>query len=167
MWTSGKINICWGDEYRSFPYTKQPLTQNELRIWRDQGYNHESFTGMMYDSRNPMPEWCKQVAKDIELDNAGFVFYKMVTNDIMPTHVDHFRRYCEVFDIPRSKVLRAIVFLEDWRPGHYFEVDNHAFCNYKAGEYVLWSCDVAHAASNIGIDPRFTLQITGTKSRNN
>ena len=34
--------------------------------------------------------------------------------------------------------------------------------NYKAGEYVLWAPDVPHAASNIGVEPRYTLQITGT-----
>lgn len=162
MWIRGKINVCWKEEYKFFPYTKQPLTAAELDIWRSQGYNHESFTGVMYDSRNPMPEWCQSVANSLKLKNTGFVFYKMTTNDIMPVHVDHFRRYCEVFNVPKNKVWRAIVFLEDWKSGHYFEINNNAICNYKAGEYILWHYNVPHAASNIGTENRYTLQITGT-----
>ena len=90
------------------------------------------------------------------------IFYKMETLDIMPTHVDHYNTYCKVFNKERDEVRRAIVFLEDWKPGHYFEVDGRAFVNWKVGEYVLWEPDTPHAASNIGVDPRYTLQITGT-----
>ena len=36
---------------------------------------------------------------------------------------------------------------------------------WRKGEYVLYSADVEHAASNIGIEPRYTLQITGTYER--
>lgn len=164
MWTNNKIDVCWDDKYKLFPYVKQPLTDEELNTWKSQGYTHDSFTGTMYDSRNLIPEWCNNVAKQVGLEKTGFVFYKMSTNDIMPTHIDHFRRYCEVFKIKKQDVYRAIVFLEDWKPGHYFEIDNTAFCNYRAGEYVLWSHDVSHAASNIGIDDRYTLQITGTRA---
>ena len=164
-WIKGKTNVIWDDCYKSFEYINQPLTNEELETWREQGYTHENFTGLMYDSRNPVPNWCYDVANDIGLKQTGFVFYKMKTNDIMPTHIDHFRRYCKVFNVERKDVWRAIVFLEDWKPGHYFEIERTAICNYKSGEYILWSCDAPHAASNIGIEDRYTLQITGIKSR--
>jgi hypothetical protein len=80
----------------------------------------------------------------------------------MPTHVDHYNTYCKVFNQKHEDVRRAIVFLEDWKPGHYFEVDSTALVNWKAGEFVLWHPEVPHAASNIGVDSRYTLQITGT-----
>lgn len=164
MWTTGNVVPIWDNEYKNFNYVKQPLTDAELTKWRSEGYTHDSFSGMMYDSRNPMPNWCETIASKIGLTNCGFVFYKMTTDDIMPTHVDHFNRYCEVFSIDRKDVWRAIVFLEDWKPGHYFEIQNTAICNYNAGHYVLWSCDVPHAASNIGTQNRYTLQITGIRS---
>lgn len=163
MWFNGSTKKLWEDEYKYFTYSKQPITQEELNTWHSQGYKHTSFTGEMYDSTNPMPEWVDEIARDIGLIKAGFVFYRMSTNDIMPTHIDHFRRYCTVFNVKRQDVWRAIVFLEDWKPGHYFEIDGSAFVNYKAGEYVLWSCDTPHAAANIGIEYRYTLQITGVR----
>jgi hypothetical protein len=161
MWIKGKAIPIWDDSFKNFNFVKQPLTEEELHAWRSQGYTHESFTGTMYDSRNPMPEWCKLLSDHIGLKNCGYVIYRMKTGDIMPTHVDHFRRYCEVFQVEKKNVYRAIVFLEDWKPGHYFEIEGTAVCDYKKGDYVLWSNEVPHAAANIGIEDRYTLQITG------
>jgi len=162
MWFKGHVHPFWNDNFKDFEYVKQPLTEEELSNWRSQGYTHESFTGVMYNSSNIMPAWTDVIANNIGLKNTGFVFYKMKTGDIMPTHVDHFRRYCKVFNVERKDVWRAVVFLDDWKPGHYFEIENTAICNYKNGDYVIWSADAPHAASNIGIDDRYTLQITGT-----
>lgn len=152
----------WDDEYKNFQYVRQPITGEEADAWRDQGYTHTTTTGKMYDSKNPMPEWVEKVASLLNLRNPGFVFYRMDTLDIMPVHVDHFNTYCKVFKKERQDVRRAIVFLEDWKPGHYFEVEQVGVVNYKAGEYVLWDADAPHAASNIGVEPRYTLQITGS-----
>ena len=161
MWFRGHVHPYWVESFRHYNYVKQPLTEEELDTWKKQGYTHNSFTGMMYDSTNPIPPWCESIAESIGLSKPGFVFYKMVTGDIMPTHTDHFRRYCEVFEVDRTDVWRAVIFLQDWKSGHYFEIDGNPILNYKKGDYVLWSCDTPHAASNIGIEDRYTLQITG------
>ena len=162
MYHKGFVPKIWDDEYKKFDYVRQPITGEEADTWRSQGYTHETTTGKMYDSRNPMPDWVNTIANLMNLRNPGFVFYRMDTLDIMPTRVYHFNTYCRVFNKDRKEVRRAIVFLEDWKPGHYFQVDNVGVVNYKAGEYVLWAPDVPHAASNIGVEPRYTLQITGT-----
>lgn len=153
--------VIWQDEYKDFKYIKQPISDEEVSRWRKDGYDHTSFTGEMYDSRNPMPDWVYDIAVEIGLHNCGFVFYKMKTNDIMPTHVDHFSKYCEIFKVEREQVFRAVVFLEDWKVGHYFDIGEKAVVNYKAGEWVMWSCNEPHFAANIGTEPRYTLQITG------
>lgn len=162
MINSGKVDVIWDDSYKHFAYEKQPLMDYEIERWRSEGYYNESFSGHMYGSKNPMPEWVHEVASKIGLHKCGFVFYKMKTLDIMPNHVDHFQTYMRVFDAERKDVYRALVFLEDWKPGHYLEVDHKGVVNWNAGDYFLWSADVEHAASNIGIEDRYTLQITGT-----
>jgi hypothetical protein len=108
-----------------------------------------------------MPDWVNDVALDLKLSKCGFVIYKMSTLEIMPVHVDHYHTYCKVFDVDRADVVRTIVFLEDWKPGHYSEIDGVGITNWKAGDYIQWQADVPHAAANIGIAPRYTLQITG------
>lgn len=155
-------NLIQTDEFYNFDYIKQPIKDSEVEKWRAEGYTHSDFTGAMYGGTNPMPSWVQDVASEIGLHTPGFTFYKMSTLEIMPPHIDHFETYCQVFNIPREKVFRAIVFLEDWKPGHYFEYNKEPFTGWKKGDYVLYSTDVTHAASNIGIEPRYTLQITGT-----
>lgn len=162
MWYTGKIEPIWDELYKNLPFEKIPPNEKDLEYWTSKGYDHKSFTGRMYNSKNPMPDWCYQVAENLGLKNCGFVIYQMKTNDIMPTHVDHFEKYCEIFNVNLDQVWRAAVFLEDWKPGHYFEIEHQAFCNYKKGSYVIWSHDAPHAAANIGLEDRYTLQITGT-----
>lgn len=160
----GKIDSTLiGDEFYSYNYEKQAITkEDELSTWRNKGYYHDSLTGSMYSSKNPMPEWVDKISSYIGLKNCGYTFYRMDTLDIMPEHEDHFETYSRVFNIDRSNVLRAIVFLEDWKLGHYFDYNGTGFVNWKKGDYVLYSYDIPHSAANLGTEPRYTLQITGT-----
>lgn len=158
----GHISPLWDSSFKSFMYTRQNIKDDEISAWRSIGYTHNTFTGAMYDSKNPMPEWVNIVSDKLGFTNVGFVFYRMSTLEIMPPHIDHFETYCKVFNIERSNVYRALVMLEDWQPGHYLEIDKKGIVNWISGDYYIWSADVEHAASNIGVEDRYTLQITGT-----
>jgi len=54
-----------------------------------------------------------------------------------------------------------LVLLEDWKSGHYLEADNKPVVDWKAGQVVEWQYDTPHAAANLGLEDRYTLQITG------
>jgi hypothetical protein len=166
--TRGNIKPYWTDEYKQFEYTRQPIKQSEIETWRSWGYTHNTFSGVMYGQaggKNPMPDWVWDVADSMGLYNPGVVFYKMSCMEVMPNHEDHFETYCRVFGVERADVYRGLLMLEDWKSGHYLEMANHAYVNWNAGDYYVWSSDVVHAASNIGPEPRWTLQITGTRHR--
>jgi hypothetical protein len=79
----------------------------------------------------------------------------------MPIHSDKYLRYAQLFNTNPEKVCRVLVMLEDWKSGHYLEIDGRGFVNWTAGDWFMWAADVPHAASNIGIEDRYTLQITG------
>ena len=53
--------------------------------------------------------------------------------------------------------------MEDWKSGHYFEVEGNPFIEWKSGDYISWVGNTEHFAANIGIEYRYTLQITGHK----
>jgi hypothetical protein len=105
--------------------------------------------------------WLNKIAEKIGLSNCGFTFYKMSTGDIMPRHTDHFNTYQKIFNVEKSKVWRAVVVLQDWEPGHYFDIEHRAIVNYKRGEFVLFDAFCEHSAANLGLKDRYTLQITG------
>jgi hypothetical protein len=158
----GFINPFWDDSYKNYQYIRRPALQEEIDKWVSMGYDPSvSFTGGMYDNKNPMPAWVNNFQKILPLKNQTYTFYKMLTLDVMPEHVDHFKTYMRVFNAEFKNICRALIMLEDWRPGHYLEINKTGIINWKAGDYFFWESNVPHGASNIGTDPRYTLQITG------
>lgn len=162
-WQRGHIGRFWDDGYKNLEYTRQSVTYEEIEEWKSKGYDYvKSYTGMMYDNRNPMPEWVEQLKTMFPYDDMTFTFYKMQTLEIMPEHSDHYRTYTRLHNAEYKNVKRILVMLEDWKPGHYLEVNGVGVVNWIAGDYFMWDSDCPHAASNIGIEDRYTLQITCT-----
>lgn len=159
------------DDYKNLSYEKSTKgIDAELEKWFSMGYPKDTnFYGCLYDNRNPIPAFATKFA-DIftNISNMTYTFYKMTTVTVMPEHIDHFTTYKRIFNVENSDVVRILVMLEDWKPGHYLEINKTAFVDWKAGDYFVWKNDVPHAASNIGaiIHPRYTLQITGTLLNN-
>lgn len=156
----------WDDEFKNLDYINEAFNDlANLKHWQSLGYA-DKFTGDMCDMRSPQPTWNHRFIdiysargwKDI-----GTSYYKMNTGTILPTHGDLYLRYIELFKLQgqEHRIRRAIVFLEDWKPGHYFEGCNVPWVQWHAGDVVEWQYDAAHLAANMGLEPRYTLQITG------
>jgi hypothetical protein len=161
MFKKGSIKNNWPEKF-DFEWLRQPIKDSETAEWDSKGYIVKNYTGLMYDNKNPMPEWIFNIGSNFpELKNKTYTIYKMTTCEIMPTHIDHFETYGRLFSVEKSKVFRVIVFLKDWSPGHYFEISNQGIVNWKKGDWIMWSNEEPHAASNIGLESRYTLQITG------
>mgnify|MGYP006272314645 CR=1 FL=1 len=161
MWYQGHLDLDNQINFKQFEYTKKPLKQSQIDRWQKLGHEYKSFNGAMFADQSCMPKQCYDIAKDLGFIQPGFTFYKMSTGEVMPDHVDHFDNYCKNFKVDRQYVYRAAVFLEDWKKGHYFEIDGCPIVNWKKGDYVVWSEEEFHTAANIGSEDRFTLQITG------
>lgn len=64
---------------------------------------------------------------------------------------------------PSSGIMRCyVIFLQDWRSGHYFEIDGSPIVRWTAGETVLWQKPLHHVIANVGSTPLHVLTITGT-----
>lgn len=87
---------------------------------------------------------------------------KMTPGMALPLHRDRYQTYRNNNNIKDvSTIRRVIVFLEDWKSGHYLEVDGTPFVSWKAGDWVSWVGTTEHLAINLGHEDRYTLQITG------
>lgn len=165
----GHVVPWWNDEYKSLPYESRLFTDaTTLDIWRHRyGTNTLNFGGKVFDMSNPMPNFSKDFFTLMPWTNVSITFYKMITNDVLPLHQDKYSKYKSIFGISDASIIfRCIVFLDDWKSGHYLEVDNTPILNWKKGDYVYWNNDTPHFAGNFGIEPRYTLQITGTYVQN-
>jgi len=156
----------WDDSYKTLKYINETFNDTALaQQWVEQGYSNR-FTGDMCDMRSPQPS-CNQRFLDIFAGqgwkDVGTSYYRMNTGTVLPTHGDLYLKYIELFNLKGQEhtIRRAIVFLEDWQPGHYAEYMDQAYVNWRAGSVIEWTYDTPHMAANLGLTPRYTLQITG------
>lgn len=165
-WTTGHIDPWWDDSFKTLDYKYRPLPNihDEVR-WIDEGYKNVVLNGAIYDMKNEMSDWTKPFFKLFGWENIGISFYRMNTLNMLPVHIDLYPKYRQLFNIQDLNIVnRAIVFLDNWKSGHYFEIDNVPFVNWRRGDFVTWNNDVPHFAGNFGLEPRYTLQITGMKN---
>ena len=160
---TGSVPVVWtNEEIINIPYQVEDISESEKEPHKKQGYTHNQYSGDIYRCIDWKPAWANGIADEIGLQNCGFTFYRMKQLDIRPQHVDHFANYSNIYNVSQQDVCRAVVFLQDWKVGHYLDLNNTGYVNWTAGDYVLWQSTVVHSAANIGIDYRYTLQITGT-----
>jgi hypothetical protein len=160
------IETFWDNEYKTLNYVTEPFNDSaSVAAWTAAGYPNR-FTGEMCDMRSPQPKWNQRF---VDLFAArgwqaiGTSYYRMLTGTVLPTHSDLYKKYVEIHQLQgqEHRIRRAIVFLEDWQPGHYAEYDGKPYVDWRAGAMVEWAYDMPHMAANVGLVPRYTLQITG------
>jgi len=161
-----KIPVFWDDEYKRLNYVQEPFNDAEsVARWRTQGYPPK-FTGFMCDMRSAQPKWNQQfinIYSELGWRDIGTSYYRMDTGTVLPNHSDLYLKYIDLFNLKgkENTIRRAIVFLEDWQSGHYAECAETPIVNWDAGNVIEWEYDTPHMAANLGLTPRYTLQITG------
>ena len=77
-------------------------------------------------------------------------------------HRDGFKQFLDKnLQYKKEQVRRYQFFLQDWKPGHYFEIDEQPMTNWSAGDYIVHSYENVHMSANVGTEPKYTAQITG------
>jgi len=163
-----RMPVAWDDEYRKLDYINEPFNDPQLvQYWLARGYS-DRFTGDMCDMRSPQPTWNSYILGwfiQRGWRNIGTSYYRMSTGTVLPRHSDRYKKYVDRYQLQGQEhtIRRAIVFLEDWQPGHYLEVGNEVIAAWTAGTVVEWQYDTPHAAANLGLTDRYTLQVTGCR----
>jgi hypothetical protein len=67
----------------------------------------------------------------------------------------------ENIDVEGMKTYRINLFLQDRLMGHYFEMEDKTWLDYKRGDYTIIEPNKTHLVANLGYQQRFTMQITG------
>jgi hypothetical protein len=161
-----QIDTFWDDEYKTLNYIREKFNDHQqLELWKAQGYNNVA-TGYMCDMRSPQPSWNNQITELFAARgwrDIGTSYYRMDTGAILPMHSDLYAKYVTIFNLQgqEENIRRAVIFLEDWQSGHYLECNGDAITSWSAGTTVEWTYDTPHMAFNMGITPRYTLQVTG------
>lgn len=87
---------------------------------------------------------------------------KQPPSSFIPRHRDkHYKFRSKNKKINYNKVVRYCIFLEDWKPGQYFEYDDKPIAIWSKGDILVLSKDVYHRSVNAGTQFKYTAQITG------
>lgn len=74
-------------------------------------------------------------------------------------HIDKLNKYNP--DYPES-IMRVMIQLTDWEPGHFWSYGNYMHKQWRAGEVTTFDWqNIPHSTANAGHNPRVTFQITG------
>jgi len=67
----------------------------------------------------------------------------------------------EKLNVKGLEPVRINLFLQDRLMGHYIEIENESWLDYKKGDYTIIRPNLVHSVANLGYEPRFTMQLTG------
>ena len=52
----GQLNFEFNDEFKNLNYINEPFNNSaDMQRWRNEGFNHERYTGDLCDMRKPQP----------------------------------------------------------------------------------------------------------------
>jgi hypothetical protein len=160
------VPAFWNDEFMHLDYVNESFNDPESTArWLELGYANK-FTGDMCDMRSAQPSWNPviiDIFHQMGWQDIGTSYYRMMPGTILPTHQDLYKKYIDIFGLQGQEhtIRRAVIFLQDWQPGHYFEGMDEPMVKWRAGDVVEWCYDTPHMAANIGTTARYTLQVTG------
>jgi hypothetical protein len=162
------------------------VTGEMLHRLRFTEHTHTVYSGGFWDRLGvPVPDypydapWVYQVFEDDcppWVKECKFLFpwlqFGVVTvNKLMPgrfiaPHTDTLYKLTKKvadqgYNVENLVPIRINLFLQDRLMGHYFEMDNNTWLDYKKGDYTIIGQNVPHLVANLGYEARFTMQITG------
>lgn len=79
----------------------------------------------------------------------------------IPLHRDTFYQIKKRYPNNTRTIVRANIFLEDWKLGHFLQYDHIVDSNWKQGDGHMWDSTVLHIGANNGMENKYTLQVSG------
>jgi len=131
-----------------------------IKAYRAQGYNnYNTQFNQVFDQEHPDVFSPFIEASGLEKAVCGIITQE--PGNILPMHRDTFINFKMKNDIDKeAQVVRYMVFLEDWVPGHVFTVEDESMDHWKKGDIIYWG-DAYHLGANASSVTKSTMNITG------
>jgi hypothetical protein len=153
------------------------LARGEPKTWRTRGqgtdraseeYDQEEYDleqfgyGKDYvvsDLTWEVPEMFDKINLCFGMDNSRMRLHVQRPGQLWNLHLDKLEKWNPA---DPNLVMRVMIALTDWEPGHFFSYGNYVYTQWRAGDVTTFDWqNIPHATANAGHVPRATLQITG------
>ncbi|MFO7744962.1 MAG: hypothetical protein R6V36_06240 [Psychroflexus sp.] len=152
--------LNWVEHDNVTSYNRAAEFEEQNQRYRKAGFTeHNSFYYQAFD----MPADIKEFAASL-FPRCSISVMRQPSGQTLPSHEDTFYRFANTHNIDPYDCVRINIFLEDWRSGHYFEINDTPIVSWKAGEAVVIYRDEPHLSGNMGMTEKYTMQITGVES---
>jgi hypothetical protein len=105
--------------------------------------------------------WEENVAKQLPLLNLISLPTLQTPGNVLPWHQDKFFNFKRNYPNDIKFIVRFTIFMKDWQIGHVLQAGNSIISHWRAGDCVIWYPDRWHLSANIGINNKWTNNITG------
>ena len=131
--------------YQQLPEVEKYYTAHNSSIWQ-----------LLDDC----PQWVHDLSQQLpkDFDHSVVSAIKIPPGQTIPCHAD--KHYILQQTYGTGDTWRYLIFLEDWKNGHYFEIDNQPIVNWKAGDWVKFHRSCWHLGGNMGLKPFYSAQVT-------
>jgi hypothetical protein len=168
----------WKDDMASVMSSATPATWETVRYWRvktsvgqildvpsskleedyiaDAGGDKNLILTNMEHDISPV---FQKMIDEIGLEKSYNRVHVQMTGQVFNWHTDKLARYNR--EDP-SKVLRVVVMLTDWVPGHFYQYGDYTYRDWKAGDIHTFDWQTTpHCTANASLIPRVSLVTTG------
>lgn len=101
---------------------------------------------------------------ELELHNVSIFLQDLKPGGLTPWHLDG-QKYLQ-YNLTKDQehlVARYIIFLEDQKPGQFWQINND-FIKWKKGDILTWNQSTSpHGTANVGYHNRPVIMVTGIK----
>ena len=140
--------------------------RKRIKLYKSWGYknNNTSFYQIFDDKYK---KTLKKLSSLFNLKKTVSSIIVQQPGNTLPYHKDTFINFKlkNNLNLNNKNVVRYMIFLDDRKHGHNFEVENEIIKNWKKGDIIYWG-DNYHMGNNAGSSFKATLNITGISSRN-
>jgi hypothetical protein len=170
----GNISPFWTNELEAIKALAQPKT------WRTRGqgadrpseeYDQEDYDleqfgygrdHVMSDLTWDVPEIFNKLLEQFDMENSKMRLHVQRPGQTWNLHLDKLDKWNPA---DPSRVMRIMIALTDYEPGHFFSYGNYIHTGWRAGDvYTFDWRNIPHSTANAGHGPRVTLQITGIRT---
>jgi hypothetical protein len=137
-------SVTWDEDYTQYGYT-----EHNTKIWK------KIMPTDVEDS------WPAELIAQLPLDNAQVTLTRQDPGQILPRHIDRFYMLQKSYPTDPRTIVRVLVYLEHWKPGHQMSFDDGMLYNWKQGDTWIWPPGTPHIAANVGLEVKWTCNVTG------
>jgi hypothetical protein len=165
----------WQEDLRRFQFTKEndsvdsgnvsqaSDTAARVRETRSLGYYTVHNCRFYQHFDEDLPPVFHAMAKACGLANHSVSLLRQDPGQVLPWHQDKFYKLKQRLASGEHRIFRYIVLLEDWKIGHYLQIGSEPVVKWRAGDVFTYAPDVYHLSGNCGIEPKYTMQVSGVE----